>query len=867
MKNLIHSLQVHGSRRRARADGSWALSLKSEHTMTGRQIISGFTRTLKYASVLTLAAVVAACSSGAGTVQNPVTTAPPVADYSGPAPQNADVQAFKLNLWENIKANNRCGGCHNANGQSPSFARNDDVNAAYQAANTVVNLTQPDQSRMVLKVAGGHNCWLASASACGDTLTVWIRNWAGATATGGTQIQLQAPTIKEVGNSKTFPDTSAAFATTIYPVLTGTAAGNCGRCHSAAAGTPQSPFFASTNVDEAYAAAKAKINLDNPAQSRFVLRLRDEFHNCWAASPGGAPDCAVSSTRMENAITAFANTITPSVIDPSLVASKALTLYDGTVAAGGNRYDTNLIALYEFKTGSGNVAYDTSGVEPALNLTLSAADMWVGGWGINVKAGQKAQGSTTASKKLSDLIKSTGEFTIEAWMAPANVVQEDAYAVSYSAGTMARNVTLAQQAYQYKALTRTSETDANGMPEMITKDTDRDAQASLQHVVLTYDPVNGRRLYVNGNYTGDVDPRGGGGSLSDWDDSFALVLGNETSSDRQWQGVMRLVAIHNRALTTEQIQQNFAAGVGERYFMLFNVSHLVDVPQAYIMFEASQYDSYAYLFTKPTFISLDPAAQPGSIPISGMRIGVNGSEAKVGQTYIPLSATIGGANYTANGQLLSSVGAVIGLEKGPVNDEFFLTFEQIGTHTHAVVEGALGPQATPADLPTQPDYGVRTFDEINATYSTVTGVPTTVATVASTYATVKQQLPTVEAVDTFLASHQTGIAQLAIAYCSALVDNQGYRDAFFGSGAINPGAAGTFFNTQANRDIVINALLNKAVGVNLTKQVTQAELSTELNSLFQKIALGGNAGNPGQAGVATKAACAAVLGSAATLVQ
>ena len=96
---------------------------------------------------------------------NPVTDAPPVADYTGPASANADVQAFRINLWENIKANNRCGGCHNAGGQTPMFARNDDVNLAYQAANTVVNLTQPDQSRMVTKVAGGHNCWLQSA--CG----------------------------------------------------------------------------------------------------------------------------------------------------------------------------------------------------------------------------------------------------------------------------------------------------------------------------------------------------------------------------------------------------------------------------------------------------------------------------------------------------------------------------------------------------------------------------------------------------------------------------------------------------------------------------------------------------------------------------
>src|SRR5688572_13858107 len=163
------------------------------------------------------AAILAGCSSGgAPTVENPILEAPDVLDYTGPASANADVQAFRINLWENIKANNRCGACHNANGQSPTFARNDDVNAAYQAANTIVNLAQPDQSRMVIKVAGGHNCWLASASACGDTLTVWIRNWAGATATGGRQIELQEPEIKEVGASKSFPDLAAFEASQIW---------------------------------------------------------------------------------------------------------------------------------------------------------------------------------------------------------------------------------------------------------------------------------------------------------------------------------------------------------------------------------------------------------------------------------------------------------------------------------------------------------------------------------------------------------------------------------------------------------------------------------------------------------------------------
>ena len=36
------------------------------------------------------------------------------------------------------------------------------------------------------------------------------------------------------------------------------------------------------------------------------------------------------------------------------------------------------------------------------------------------------------------------------------------------------------------------------MPQLQTPDAAMALQASLQHVVLTYDPVNGRQIYVNG---------------------------------------------------------------------------------------------------------------------------------------------------------------------------------------------------------------------------------------------------------------------------------------------------------------------------------------------------------------------------------
>jgi hypothetical protein len=805
--------------------------------------------------VALMLALLAACSGGAPTQLNPVTTAPQVADYTGPAPSNADVQAFKINLWENIKASNRCGGCHNATMQSPHFARNDDVNLAYQDANTVVNLTQPDQSRMVLKVGGGHNCWLASNSACADILTTWIRNWAGSVAGGGTQIQLTAPADITVGSSKAFPADSTAFASTIYPVTRQ----YCSRCHSSGAAVPQSPFHADTDVNVAYAAAQPKINLDNPAQSRLVARLRDEFHNCWS-------DCAANAQTMLNAVNAFVGPLPIQQVDPSLVVSKALGLYDGTIASGANRYDTDTIALYQFKTGTGNVAYDTSGVDPAANLTLSGNVTWVGGWGLNFAAGSQAQASTATSKKLSDQIRSTGEYSIEVWAAPANVAQENAFVVSYSGGTTARNVTLAQRAYQYEAMNRSSTTDGNGAPSLLSSATARFAQASLQHVVLTYDPVNGRKLYVNGVFTGDVDPVKGG-TLDSWDDTFALVLGNETSGNRQWLGVTRLLAIHNRAMSLAQIQQNFAAGVGERYFLLFNVSSIVNVPQSYVMLTTSQLDNYAYQFTTPTFISLDPTAAPDNIPVKGMRIGINGAEATVGQAYVPLNTTISAAHYKAGvGQLLSRIGTVIALAKGPAADQFFLTFEQLGSATHVVVDASVPPPAPPPDAPPSPDVGVRVFDSLNASMSQITGIPTTNAGVSATYQTVIQQLPSIPDIGAFLASNQTGVAQLAIKYCAALVDDPTKSAAFFpGLNFSQP--AGVYFSSQANMNLVINPLLQKAIGTGLASQPSSADMTTALSNLIGKLIAGPTGTAAGGTATVTKAACAAVLGSGALTIE
>jgi len=829
-------------------------------------------RTLARALALIAAATIAGCGggSGASTEINPITGAPNVGNYTGPAPATADVQAFKLNVWDNISPNNRCGSCHSVEGgQTPMFARSDDINLAYaEAAQPVTNLQSPVDSRLVLRVGSGHNCWLTDDAACADIMTTWITNWAGdLVAGGGRTIELKAPDfIRDPGASLHFPADPTLFQSTVYPRLTLYCAG----CHSSNSAVQQSPFFAESDVATAYEAAKSKIDLNTPDQSRLVIRLRDESHNCWTNS------CTADAADMQQQIETFAGGLTVEPVNPLLVTSKALTLYEGTIASGGNRYEASVIANYEFKTGIGSTAFDTSGVDPAMDLTLSQTGVdWFGGWGLNFSGG-KAQASPFTSAKLQAMIGATGEYSIEAWVAPGNVVQEDTRIVSYSGGPMARNFNLGQTLYNYDFLNTTSLSDENGNPGLSTPDAAEVLQATLQHVVMTFDPVEGRKIYVNGVLVQDQDPSPGG-SLAPWDDTFAFVLGNETDGNSPFMGVIRLVAVHNRALTPAQITQNFDAGVGEKFFLLFSVEHLTNMPESYVVFQGAQFDTYSYLFNDPFFISLDGAAMPGTIDLEGMRIGVNGQEMSVGQSYAKLDMAVTDALYDpATGQPLSEIGAVLPLELGPDSDEFFLTFDRLAASSFNRPPPVTPPAPTPQDLAPMSDIGMKTFDEINASFSAITGVSKSEANVLASYLSVKQSLPTVESIEAFLASHQTAVGQLAVQYCNALVNTPALRDAMwptFPWGSTVPAAF------PASQSALVDPLLDRVLGT-LVNPISIQPARATVTSVIDQL-LNGIPGDPSRAGLIAedptgnaartdtiaRAVCSSVLGSGALLVQ
>jgi len=462
---------------------------------------------LKTLLLLIVTGLLAACGGGGSvnTTENPNLSSSDDS-YTGPPARTSDIRSFKLNFWEFLRKDNRCGQCH-GDSQSPTFVNLNDVNKAYSQAIKYANLQNPQESKFVKKVGDGHQCWLKSLNACATTLEQMISNWASdSNVTSARLINLEAPEQNPPGKAKSFPPSAntpgelngLSFADTVYPLLVGTsppiANNNCQNCHEETGpALPQAPFFASPDVESAFEAAKSKMNIDSPGNSRFVERLQ-QLHNCWS-------DCPDDANDMIDVIKLFADGIKETDVDDTLLTSMALKLTDGIVATGGNRHESNLVALWEFKTRSGNIAYDTSGIEPAVDLTLlgpGGSVRWLDTYGLNFQGG-RAQAFTFDSEKLHDFIQSTGEYALETWVVPANVSQEDANIISYSGSDTARNFTLGQNMYNYDFYNRVVATppQPNGTPFLSSGENDEEiAEANLQHVVVNYDPDEGRSIYV-----------------------------------------------------------------------------------------------------------------------------------------------------------------------------------------------------------------------------------------------------------------------------------------------------------------------------------------------------------------------------------
>jgi hypothetical protein len=110
------------------------------------------------------------------------------------------------------------------------------------------------------------------------------------------------------------------------------------------------------------------------------------------------------------------------------------------------------------------------------------------------------------------------------------------------------------------------------------------------------------------------------------------------------------------------------------------------------------------------------------------------------------------------------------------------------------------------------------------------------------------------------------ITQMAIQYCDALVSDFQLRSNMFPGFDFSAPPSSAF--EHGGESLITGALLSRFVGSNLNSQPSDLEIQTELGRLIDKLALcGGSECELDRTETIVKASCAAVLGSATTLVQ
>ena len=228
------------------------------------------------------------------------------------------------------------------------------------------------------------------------------------------------------------------------------------------------------------------------------------------------------------------------------------------------RVSNGLQALYTFDEGGGSTVHDVSGVGQPLDLgidDLGAVTWEDGALALDSPAIISSPGAAT---KINTACQASGELTVEAWIEPDNITQDGpARIVTLSPDTKSRNFTLGQgllfrdeQPEVFDSRLRTTEQSDNGEPSLWTLD--GATTTGLTHLVYTREQAGTARIYVND----ELQVRQVvGGDLTGWDASYPLTLGNEPVGERPWLGKLHLVALYCRALSHDEIGQNYAFGL------------------------------------------------------------------------------------------------------------------------------------------------------------------------------------------------------------------------------------------------------------------------------------------------------------------
>lgn len=134
------------------------------------------------------------------------------------------------------------------------------------------------------------------------------------------------------------------------------------------------------------------------------------------------------------------------------------------------------------------------------------------------------------------------------------------------------------------------------------------------------------------------------------------------------------------------------------------------------------------------------------------------------------------------------------------------SFEDEGKTLEEIEQDVLGEVNKTITLKENPTVGFRNFDQINATYSALTGVPSTDGVVARAFSELRANLPTTNEISSITSGQVSSYLKLASFYCDVAMNDFELRTAILGDDfdfALPPQQA------FANPDAVVDSILNK----------------------------------------------------------
>ena len=189
-------------------------------------------------------------------------------------------------------------------------------------------------------------------------------------------------------------------------------------------------------------------------------------------------------------------------------------------------------------------------------------------------------------------------FALECWV---RSLDNDQYGpariVSYSIHAGQRNFTLGQEGPDLVFRLRTNSTDKNGIyPTVRARGTF--ASDAFRHIVINFQSGN-LWIFVDGKEISSYQYYDG--ELTNWDDSFYLILGNEKLFNRPWKGQINYLCIYNRPMRSDEVFRSFSEGInGEKKFIHGAISRYLFINNGtFIVKDTSQNTSAVNLAIPP----------------------------------------------------------------------------------------------------------------------------------------------------------------------------------------------------------------------------------------------------------------------------